>query len=317
MICTINNMNKDSKIYVAGHNGMVGSAIWRSLLNMGYTNLVGVRHSSMDLTNQLEVNKFFQTTKPEYVIMAAAKVGGIIANSTYPAEFIYNNLQIQNNLINASYQHGITKLLFLGSSCIYPKFAEQPIKEECLLTGELESTNQWYALAKIAGIRTCQAYRKQYGCDFISAMPCNLYGTHDNFDLNNSHVLPALIRKFHTAKITNAPHVTCWGTGSPMREFLYVDDLAEACVFLMENYSDELHINVGYGVDITIKEAVESVCEVVGYEGQVTWDNTKPDGTPRKVMDSSRIKNLGWKPTTTLHDGLEKTYYWFKNNVHL
>ena len=310
-------MNKDSKIYVAGHNGMVGSAIWRSLLNMGYTNLVGVRHSSMDLTNQLEVNKFFQTTKPEYVIMAAAKVGGIIANSTYPAEFIYNNLQIQNNLINASYQHGITKLLFLGSSCIYPKFAEQPIKEEYLLTGELESTNQWYALAKIAGIRTCQAYRKQYGCDFISAMPCNLYGTHDNFDLNNSHVLPALIRKFHTAKITNAPHVTCWGPGSPMREFLYVDDLAEACVFLMENYSNESHINVGYGVDITIKEAVESVCEVVGYEGQVTWDNTKPDGTPRKVMDSSRIKNLGWKPTTTLHDGLEKTYYWFKNNVHL
>ena len=310
-------MNKDSKIYVAGHSGMVGSAIWRSLLNKGYTNLVGVRHSSMDLTNQLEVNKFFQTTKPEYVIMAAAKVGGIVANSTYPAEFIYNNLQIQNNLINASYQHGITKLLFLGSSCIYPKFAEQPIKEEYLLTGELESTNQWYALAKIAGIRTCQAYRKQYGCDFISAMPCNLYGTHDNFDLNNSHVLPALIRKFHTAKITNAPHVTCWGTGSPMREFLYVDDLAEACVFLIENYSDESHINVGYGVDITIKEAVESVCDVVGYEGQVMWDNTKPDGTPRKVMDSSRIKNLGWKPTTTLRDGLEKTYYWFKNNVHL
>jgi GDP-L-fucose synthase len=310
-------MNINSKIYVAGHNGMVGSAIWRSLLNRGYTNLVGVRHSSMDLTNQLEVNKFFQTTKPEYVIMAAAKVGGIVANSTYPAEFIYNNLQIQNNLINASYQHGITKLLFLGSSCIYPKFAEQPIKEEYLLTGELESTNQWYALAKIAGIRTCQAYRKQYGCNFISAMPCNLYGTYDNFDLNNSHVLPALIRKFHTAKITNAPHVTCWGTGSPMREFLYVDDLAEACVFLMENYSDESHINVGYGVDITIKEAVESVCDVVGYEGQVMWDNTKPDGTPRKVMDSSRIKNLGWKPTTTLRDGLEKTYYWFKNNVHL
>ena len=317
MICTINNMNKDSKIYVAGHNGMVGSAIWRSLLNHGYTNLVGVGHSSMDLTNQLEVNKFFKTTKPEYVIMAAAKVGGIVANSTYPAEFIYNNLQIQNNLINASHQHGITKLLFLGSSCIYPKFAEQPIKEEYLLTGELESSNQWYALAKIAGIRTCQAYRKQYGSNFISAMPCNLYGTCDNFDLNNSHVLPALIRKFHTAKITNESQVTCWGTGSPLREFLYVGDLAEACVFLMENYNDELHINVGYGVDITIKEAVESVCEVVGYEGQVVWDNTKPDGTPRKVMDSSRIKNMGWKPTTTLRDVLEKTYYWFKNNVHL
>ena len=317
MICTINNMNKDSKIYVAGHNGMVGSAIWRTLLNNGYTNLVGVGHSGMDLTNQIEVNKFFETTKPEYVIMAAAKVGGIIANSTYPAEFIYNNLQIQNNIINASYQYGVTKLLFLGSSCIYPKFAEQPIKEEYLLTGELEPTNQWYAIAKIAGIRMCQAYRQQYGCDFISAMPCNLYGTKDNFDSTNSHVLPALIRKFHLAKIKSEPQVVCWGSGTPMREFLYVDDLAEACVFLMENYSDSQHLNIGYGTDITIKDATEAVCKVVGYEGEVVWDTAKPDGTPRKVMDSSKILSMGWKPRINLMDGLQKTYFWFKNNVHL
>ena len=239
-------MNKGSKIYVAGHNGMVGSAIWRSLLSNGYTNLIGVGHNGLDLTNQQDVNKFFETTKPEYVVMAAAKVGGIVANSTYPADFIYNNLQIQNNIINASYVYGVKKLLFLGSSCIYPKFAQQPIKEEYLLTGELEPTNQWYALAKIAGIRTCQAYRQQYGCDFISAMPCNLYGIKDNFDPINSHVLPALIRKFHLAKIKNESQVVCWGSGTPMREFLYVDDLAEACVFLMENYSDVQHINVAY-----------------------------------------------------------------------
>jgi GDP-L-fucose synthase len=266
------------------------------------------------LTNQKAVNDFFEKTKPEYVIMAAAKVGGIVANSTYPAQFIYNNLQIQNNLIDASHKYGVTKLLFLGSSCIYPKFAQQPIKEECLLTGDLEPTNQWYAIAKIAGIKMCQAYRQQYKSDFISAMPCNLYGINDNFDLNNSHVLPALIRKFHTAMIKNEPEVICWGTGSPMREFLYVDDLAEACVFLMKNYSDDLHINVGYGDDITIKQAVETVCEVVGYQGNVVWDDSKPDGTPRKVMDSSRILKMGWKPNVKLLDGLEKTYYWFKNN---
>jgi GDP-L-fucose synthase len=220
-------------------------------------------------------------------------------------------------LIDASHKYGVTKLLFLGSSCIYPKFAQQPIKEECLLTGDLEPTNQWYAIAKIAGIKMCQAYRQQYKSDFISAMPCNLYGINDNFDLNNSHVLPALIRKFHTAMIKNEPEVICWGTGSPMREFLYVDDLAEACVFLMKNYSDDLHINVGYGDDITIKQAVETVCEVVGYQGNVVWDDSKPDGTPRKVMDSSRILKMGWKPNVKLLDGLEKTYYWFKNNVHL
>jgi GDP-L-fucose synthase len=310
-------MKYDSKIYIAGHRGMVGSAIWRTLLSHGYTNLVGVTHDGLDLTNQKAVNDFFEKTKPEHVIMSAAKVGGIVANSTYPAEFIYNNLQIQNNLIDAAYKYDVTKLLFLGSSCIYPKFAQQPIKEEYLLTGELESTNQWYAIAKIAGIRMCQAYRQQYECDFISAMPCNLYGTNDNFDLNNSHVLPALIRKFHTAKIKNEPEVVCWGTGSPMREFLYVDDLAEACVFLLNNYSEEQHINVGYGEDITIKQAVETVCEVVGYEGNIVWDSTKPDGTPRKVMDSSRLLKMGWKPTVSLRDGLEKTYYWFKNNVRL
>ena len=310
-------MDNNSKIYIAGHKGMVGSAIWRTLINNGYTNLIGSPHVGLDLTNQLAVANFFEKTKPEYVIIAAAKVGGIVANSTYPAEFIYNNLQIQNNVIHASYTHGVKKLLFLGSSCIYPKYAQQPIKEEYLLTGELEPTNQWYAIAKIAGVRTCQAYRQQYGCDFISAMPCNLYGINDNFDLNNSHVLPALIRKFHTAKIKNEPEVVCWGTGSPMREFLYVDDLAEACVFLMNNYSEEQHINVGYGEDITIKQAVETVCDVVGYEGNIVWDSTKPDGTPRKIMDSSRILNMGWKPKMSLRDGLEKTYYWFKNNVHL
>jgi len=311
------DMNYNSKIYIAGHTGMVGSAIWRTLIELGYTNLIGVRHAGLDLTNQNNVDTFFEKTKPEYVFMAAAKVGGIVANSTYPADFIYNNLQIQNNIIHSSYKHGVTKLLFLGSSCIYPKFAKQPIKEEYLLSGELEPTNQWYALAKIAGVRTCQAYRQQYGCNFISAMPCNLYGNNDNFDLNNSHVLPALIRKFHTAKVTNEPQVVCWGTGSPMREFLYVDDLANACVFLMNNYNEDSHINVGYGQDITIKEAVESVCDVVGYNGEVVWDNTKPDGTPRKVMDSSRIFEMGWKPSMSLKDGLEKTYFWFKNNVHL
>jgi GDP-L-fucose synthase len=310
-------MDINSKIYIAGHRGMVGSSIWRTLLSHGYTNLVGVTHDGLDLTNQKAVNDFFEKTKPEYVIMAAAKVGGIVANSTYPAQFIYNNLQIQNNLIDASHKYGVTKLLFLGSSCIYPKFAQQPIKEECLLTGDLEPTNQWYAIAKIAGIKMCQAYRQQYKSDFISAMPCNLYGINDNFDLNNSHVLPALIHKFHTAMIKNEPEVICWGTGSPMREFLYVDDLAEACVFLMKNYSDDLHINVGYGDDITIKQAVETVCDVVGYQGNVVWDDSKPDGTPRKVMDSSRILKMGWKPNVKLLDGLEKTYYWFKNNVHL
>jgi len=308
-------MNKDSKIYIAGHRGMVGSSIWRTLLNNGYTNLSGVTSQDLDLRDQSKVEKFFDDVQPEYVFVAAATVGGIIANSTKQAEFIYNNLQIQNNLIHMSYTHNVKKLLFLGSSCIYPKFAPQPIKEEHLLTGLLEPTNDAYAIAKIAGIKMCQSYKHQYGSNYISAMPCNLYGDNDNFDLTSSHVLPALIRKFHEAKINNKSEVVCWGTGSPLREFLYVDDLADACLFLMNNYDGSLHINVGYGSDLSIREAVYLVKDVVGYEGEVVWDTTKPDGTPRKLMDSSRICSMGWKPKTNLKDGLEKTYSWFKNNV--
>jgi GDP-L-fucose synthase len=308
-------MNKDSKIYIAGHRGMVGSAIWRTLINNGYTNLLGVTSQDLDLRDQSKVEKFFGDVQPEYVFVAAATVGGIIANSTKQAEFIYNNLQIQNNLIHMSYTHNVKKLLFLGSSCIYPKFAPQPIKEEHLLTGLLEPTNDAYAIAKIAGIKMCQSYKHQYGSNYISAMPCNLYGDNDNFDLTSSHVLPALIRKFHEAKINNTSEVVCWGTGSPLREFLYVDDLADACLFLMNNYDGSLHINVGYGSDLSIREAVYLVKDVVGYEGEVVWDTAKPDGTPRKLMDSSRICSMGWKPKTNLKDGLEKTYSWFKNNV--
>jgi len=308
-------MNKESKIYIAGHRGMVGSSIWRTLINNGYTNLSGVTSQDLDLRDQSKVEKFFDTVQPEYVFVAAATVGGIIANSTKQAEFIYNNLQIQNNLIHMSYTHNVKKLLFLGSSCIYPKFAPQPIKEEHLLTGLLEPTNDAYAIAKIAGIKMCQSYKHQYGSNYISAMPCNLYGDNDNFDLTSSHVLPALIRKFHEAKINNKPEVVCWGTGSPLREFLYVDDLADACLFLMNNYDGSLHINVGYGSDLSIREAVYLVKDVVGYEGEVVWDTAKPDGTPRKLMDSSRICSMGWKPKTNLKDGLEKTYSWFKNNV--
>jgi GDP-L-fucose synthase len=294
---------------------MVGSSIWRTLINNGYTNLSGVTSQDLDLRDQSKVEKFFDTVQPEYVFVAAATVGGIIANSTKQAEFIYNNLQIQNNLIHMSYTHNVKKLLFLGSSCIYPKFAPQPIKEEHLLTGLLEPTNDAYAIAKIAGIKMCQSYKHQYGSNYISAMPCNLYGDNDNFDLTSSHVLPALIRKFHEAKINNKPEVVCWGTGSPLREFLYVDDLADACLFLMNNYDGSLHINVGYGSDLSIREAVYLVKDVVGYEGEVVWDTAKPDGTPRKLMDSSRICSMGWKPKTNLKDGLEKTYSWFKNNV--
>jgi GDP-L-fucose synthase len=308
-------MNKESKIYIAGHRGMVGSSIWRTLINNGYTNLSGVTSQDLDLRDQSKVEKFFDTVQPEYVFVAAATVGGIIANSTKQAEFIYNNLQIQNNLIHMSYTHNVKKLLFLGSSCIYPKFAPQPIKEEHLLTGLLEPTNDAYAIAKIAGIKMCQSYKHQYGSNYISAMPCNLYGDNDNFDLTSSHVLPALIRKFHEAKINNKPEVVCWGTGSPLREFLYVDDLADACLFLMNNYDGSLHINVGYGSDLSIREAVYLVKDVVGYEGEVVWDTAKPDGTPRKLMDSYRICSMGWKPKTNLKDGLEKTYSWFKNNV--
>lgn len=309
-------MNNNSKIYIAGHNGMVGSAIWRKLIDRGYKDLCGVPSKHLDLRNQSDVDVFFNKTKPEYVFLAAATVGGIVANSSYTADFIYNNLQIQNNIIESSRIHGVRKLLFLGSSCIYPKFAKQPISEDQLLTGTLEPTNEWYAIAKIAGIKMCQAYRKQYGCNFISVMPCNLYGKKDNFDLNSSHVLPGLIHRFHLAKINNQPTVECWGTGKPMREFLYVDDLADACIFLMKNYDESEHINVGYGSDITIKEAVELVKETVGYDGDIVWNTDKPDGTPRKIMDSSRILKLGWKPTVDLKSGLAETYKYFLDHVH-
>src|SRR5450755_686836 len=280
-------MNKNSRIYVAGHRGLVGSAIWRELQRQGFTNLTGRTRQEVNLLDAAAVRKFFAETKPEFIFYAAAKVGGIHANNTQPAAFIYENLQIQNNLIHTAYQNGTRKALFLGSSCIYPKLAPQPLKEESLLTGPLEPTNEWYAIAKIAGIKLCQAYRRQYGCDFISAMPTNMYGPNDNYDLQTSHVLPALIRKFHDAKINSAATVTCWGTGTPLREFLYADDLAGACVFLMQNYSEEQFIIVGSGSEITIRELSELVKRIVGFTGEIVWDTAKPNGTPRKLMDSS------------------------------
>ena len=301
-------MNKNSRIYVAGHRGLVGSAIWRELQRQGYTNLTGRTRSEVNLLDPAAVQKFFAETKPEFIFYAAAKVGGIHANNTQPAAFIYENLQIQNNLIHTAYQNGVRKLLFLGSSCIYPKFAPQPLKEESLLAGALEPTNEWYAVAKIAGIKLCQAYRRQYGCDFISAMPTNMYGPNDNYDLQTSHVLPALIRKFHDAKTSSAATVTCWGTGKPLREFLYADDLAGACVFLMEHYSEEQFINVGSGSEITIRELSELVKRVVGFSGEIVWDSSKPDGTPRKLMDSSRLFALGWKPKVDLEAGIRLAY---------
>ncbi|HAO79249.1 MAG TPA: GDP-fucose synthetase [Verrucomicrobia subdivision 3 bacterium] len=301
-------MNNASKIYVAGHRGLVGSAIWRELERQGFKNLIGRTRPEVNLLDTAAVQKFFAETKPEFVFYAAAKVGGILANDTQPAAFLFENLQIQNNLIHTAYQTGTRKLLFLGSSCIYPRLAPQPLKEEYLLTGELEPTNQWYAVAKIAGIKLCQAYRRQYGCDFISAMPTNMYGPNDNYDLQTSHVLPALIRKFHDAKINSAATVTCWGTGAPLREFLYADDLAGACVFLMQNYSEEQFINVGSGSEITIRELSELVKRVVGFAGEIVWDTTKPNGTPRKLMDSSRLFALGWKPQVDLETGIRLAY---------
>lgn len=286
-------MNKDSKIYVAGHRGLVGSAIVRNLEERGYTNIICRTHKELDLTRQADVEKFFEEEKPEYVFLAAAKVGGIHANNTRPAEFIYENLMIESNIIHSAYKYGVKKLLFLGSSCIYPKFANQPIKEEYLLTGELEPTNEAYAIAKITGIELCKFYRRQYGCDFISAMPTNLYGINDNFDLETSHVLPALIRKFHKAKINNQEEVVMWGTGKPLREFMYVDDLADALVHLMVNYSDEIHVNMGTGKDLSIGELAQIVKEVVGYEGKIVNDLSKPDGTPRKLLDVSRLEATG------------------------
>ncbi|MCF2626452.1 GDP-L-fucose synthase [Fusobacterium mortiferum] len=307
-------MNRDSKIYVAGHRGLVGSAIVRNLEERGYTNIICRTHKELDLTRQADVEKFFEEEKPEYVFLAAAKVGGIHANNTRPAEFIYENLMIESNIIHSAYKYGVKKLLFLGSSCIYPKFANQPIKEEYLLTGELEPTNEAYAIAKITGIELCKFYRRQYGCDFISAMPTNLYGINDNFDLETSHVLPALIRKFHEAKINNQEEVIMWGTGKPLREFMYVDDLADALVHLMLNYSDEIHVNMGTGKDLSIGELAQIVKEVVGYEGKIVNDLSKPDGTPRKLLDVSRLEATGWKYKTELREGIEKVYKWYLEN---
>ena len=301
-------MNVSSRIYVAGHRGLVGSAIWRELEKQGFKNLIGRTRREVDLTDTQAVDRFYEETQPEYVFVAAAKVGGILANDSRPGDFLFENLRIQNNLIDGARRAGVKKLLFLGSSCIYPKMAPQPLKEESLLTGPLEPTNQWYAVAKIAGIKLCQAYRRQHGCDFISAMPTNMYGPNDNYDLQTSHVLPALIRKFHEARESGAPTVTCWGTGQPLREFLYADDLARACLFLMNHYSEEQFINIGYGSDISIKELAELVGRIVGYEGKIVWDTDKPDGTPRKLMDSSRLFALGWKPQVDLENGIRMAY---------
>ncbi len=304
-------MEKSAKIYIAGHRGMVGSAILRNLQAKGYTNFITRTHSELDLTSQAAVNEFFETEKPDYVFLAAAKVGGIEANSTYPAQFFYENSMIQNNVLHASYKNGVKKLMFLGSSCIYPKMAPQPMVEDALLTGLLEPTNEGYAIAKISGIKMCDYYRKQYGCDFVSVMPTNLYGTGDNYDLQNSHVLPALLRKFHEAKQTGAA-VTLWGSGSPYREFLHADDMADATIFCMFNYSDYGHVNVGSQSELTIKELAEMVAKVVGFEGEIIWDSTKPDGTPRKLMDSTKLYDMGWKPSITLEEGIKRTYEEFK-----
>lgn len=301
-------MNKTDKIYIAGHRGMVGSALVRKLTAEGHTNLVYRTSKELDLTNQQAVRDFFAKEKPAYVILAAAKVGGIHANNVYRAQFLYENLMIESNIIHSSHENDVKKLLFLGSSCIYPKMAPQPLKEESLLTGLLEQTNEPYAIAKIAGIKLAESYRRQYDRNFISAMPTNLYGPNDNYDLNNSHVLPALIRKFHTAKITNAPSVEVWGTGSPMREFLHVDDLADACYFLLMNYNDELFVNIGTGEDLTIKALAEMIKDIVGYEGELKWNTEKPDGTPRKLMDVGKLHKLGWKHKIDLRDGITSVY---------
>ena len=309
-------VDNNSKIYVAGHRGLVGSAIVRRLQSEGYNNLILKTSAELDLTNQEATENFFRTEKPEYVFLAAAKVGGIHANNTYRAEFIYDNLQIQNNIVHFSHVHGVKKLLFLGSSCIYPKFAPQPMKEEHLLTGELEYTKEPYAIAKIAGIKMCQAYRSKFGSTFISVMPTNLYGINDNFDLNNSHVLPALIRKFYEATENGDSSVTVWGSGSPKREFLFVEDLADACVYLMNNYNDSEIVNIGTGEDVTIKELALLIKEITGFNGELVFDSSKPDGTPRKLLDVSKLSSLGWKYKVSLPEGLKKTLDWYKNKVN-
>ncbi|PEU74717.1 GDP-fucose synthetase [Bacillus cereus] len=304
-------MKKDSRIYVAGHRGLVGSAILRKLEEQGYTNLVYKTSKELDLRDPRQVEEFFQAEKVDYVFLAAAKVGGIVANNQYPADFIRDNLMIQTNVIDSAYRSGVEKLLFLGSTCIYPKLAPQPLKEEYLLTGELEPTNEPYALAKIAGIKMCESYNRQYGTKYISAMPTNLYGENDNFDLHTSHVLPALIRKFHEAKENDAEFVEVWGTGTPLREFLYSDDLADACVYLMNNYEGNEIVNIGVGEDLSIKELAEKVKATVGFTGELRFDTSKPDGTPRKLVDVTKINALGWKATTSLDEGLKKAYDWF------
>lgn len=301
-------LEKESKIYIAGHRGMVGSAILRKLTSLGYTNLLTRTSSELDLRNQQQVADFFENEKPQYVFLAAAKVGGIVANNTYRADFLYENLAIQNNVIHAAFLNKVNKLMFLGSSCIYPKLAPQPLKESYLLSGYLEPTNEPYAIAKIAGIKMCEAYRAQYGCNFISVMPTNLYGTNDNYDLVNSHVLPAMIRKFHEAKESGAPEMTLWGTGSPMREFLHADDLAEACLFLMENYDEAELVNIGTGEDVTIKNLANLVKQIIGYQGEIGWDSSKPDGTPRKLMDVSKLHGLGWHHKIALEVGIKLAY---------
>ncbi|MDU6428054.1 MAG: GDP-L-fucose synthase [Clostridium perfringens] len=307
-------MNKNSKIYVAGHRGLVGSAIVRNLQEKGFNNIICRTHKELDLTNQNEVRRFFEEERPEYVFLAAAKVGGIHANNTYPADFIYENLMIQNNVIKAAHDFEVKKLLFLGSTCIYPKMAPQPIKEDYLLTGSLEETNEAYAVAKIAGLEMCKFFKRQYGDNFISCMPTNLYGPNDNFDLKNSHVLPALIRKFHEAKVQNSEVVEVWGTGKPLREFLYVDDMADACVFLMENYDGEQHVNIGTGVEVSIRELAETVKEVVGFEGELVFNTDMPDGTPRKLTTVDKLNGLGWKHKVSLNEGIKLAYEWFLEN---
>ena len=307
-------MEKESKIYVAGHRGLVGSAIVRNLKKKGYTNIIGKTHKELDLTDQQAVKDFFKEEKPEYVFLAAAKVGGIGANSNYPADFILINEEIQCNVIKNAYENNVKKLMFLGSSCIYPRMCPQPIKEEYLLTSALEQTNEGYALAKISGLKMCQYFNREYGTHYISVMPTNLYGPHDNYDLNNSHVMPALIRKMHEAKVNNSPYVVIWGTGKPLREFLHVDDMADACVYLMENYDGNDFFNVGTGKELTIKDLALLIKKVVGYKGELKFDTTKPDGTPRKLLDVSRLKKAGWTYKIELEDGIRNSYKWFKEN---
>lgn len=308
-------MNKKKKIYIAGHKGMVGSAVWRALEKRGYTNLIGVSSKKLNLRNQQAVLDFYKEEKPSIVIDAAAKVGGILANNDYPYDFLMQNMQIQNNLIDGALNSGIEKFIFLGSSCIYPKFAPQPLKEEYLLTDTLEPTNEWYAIAKISGVKSCQAIRNQFGKDYVSLMPTNLYGYFDNFDLKSSHVLPAMLRKFHEAKSNGNIPVKLWGSGSPMREFLFVDDMAEAVVFALENKLPEYLYNIGSGKDITIKQLAETIQNVVGHEGEIIWDDSMPDGTPRKLLDVTKMKELGWHYSIDLKEGIEKTYQWFQENI--